>query len=124
MARPSANRAPVYSEAGLTEWPTAPAHLSKEEAKRWNSLGCMALAVGGVTRGDLLVIERLAQVGAALDRALKERKIKPSVVSQLSRVETTLLRETGLTRRGRKDLPKPPPPKSVEQERLEELFGQ
>jgi phage terminase small subunit len=122
MGRPLANRAPVYAEVGFKKWPPAPKHLSPDARTRWAELGTTALAVGGVTLGDLLVIERLAQVGAALSRELSQPKVRPSVISQLSRVETTLLREAGLTRRARKDLPKPPPQEDAEHARIRALL--
>lgn len=98
--RADRHKAPPALPALIT-WPPAPRHFNRDERTAWGRLGKAVMALGSVSLADVLFCERVAQVSARVDEALKDPDFKPTALNALLKLEADLRRQLGITPQAR-----------------------
>jgi phage terminase small subunit len=87
--------------AALTDWPPAPKYFNPAEKAAWKRLGGAVMELSTISRADLLFCERVAQVSARVDAALKDKAFKPTALNAIVKLESDLRRQLGISPQAR-----------------------
>lgn len=109
--------------SALTSWPKPPPHFSPAESVAWERLGGAVMELGSVSRADLLFCERVAQVSARVDEALKDPDLKLTSLNALLNIEARLRIQLGISPQARGGVSTLAPEKQEEDEDPDAEFG-
>ena len=86
----------------LRRWPPAPRGMSDDERGWWRRIGRSAEVLGTIATADLGIVERVCQISARVDVAMRDPDFTPTALNALLRLELDYWKQLGLSPQSRR----------------------